>query len=107
MHNTYEFWLILYLICLIYTIIVLFEKIYKADQKERDKQGPEGMRKLIANLEVPHSSGLVHDIFNDDGGLLKRTLWYNVLLYIVIKPILSMLILCVFYFVSIYFSADL
>ncbi len=71
MHNTYEFWLILYLICLIYTIIVLFEKIYKADQKERDKQGPEGMRKLIANLEVPHSSGLVHDIFNDDGGLLK------------------------------------
>ena len=107
MHNTYEFWLILYLICLIYTIIVLFEKIYKADQKERDKQGPEGIRKLIANLEVPHSSGLIHDIFNDDGGLLKRTFWYNVLLYIVIKPILSMLILCVFYFVSIYFSADL
>ena len=107
MHNTYEFWLILYLICLIYTIIVLLEKIYKADQKERDKQGPEGMRKLIANLEVPHSSGLVHDIFNDDGGLLKRTFWYNVLLYIVIKTILSMLILCVFYFVSIYFSADL
>lgn len=107
MHNTYEFWLILYLICLIYTIIVLFEKIYKADQKERDKQGPEGIRILIANLEVPHSSGLIHDIFNDDGGLLKRTFWYNVLLYIVIKPILSMLILCVFYFVSIYFSADL
>jgi len=51
----------------------LFEKIYKADQKERDKQGPEGIRKLIANLEVPHSSGLIHDIFNDDGGLLKRT----------------------------------
>jgi len=85
----------------------LFEKIYKADQKERDKQGPEGIRKLIANLEVPHSSGLIHDIFNDDGGLLKRTFWYNVLLYIVIKPILIMLVLCVFYFFSIYFSADL
>ncbi len=82
MHNTYEFWLILYLICLIYTIIVLFEKIYKADQKERDKQGPEGIRKLIANLEVPHSSGLIHVELNRSRGNKKSRIERSTMLFL-------------------------
>jgi hypothetical protein len=103
MFKTIEFWLILYLICLVFTILSLFDKIYKADEKEKDKHSIDSMRKLVANLEVPYSSGLVHDIFNDDGDILQRTFWYNSLLYIVIKPTLIMLVLCVIYFINIIF----
>lgn len=95
----------LYTICLIGTIIGLFEKLYQADRKNRDKYGPEGMRKIVANLEVPDDPNFVYKIIQDDGDyFLKRTFWHNLLLYIVIKPILYMLFLYAFYFIYTFFS---
>lgn len=100
MHKTLTFWLVLYLISLIYTIVSLFNKLYRDD---RDKHAIDGsIEKLVVNFERGPRS-LSQDLFYDFEDFLNRKYRYNVLLYIVIKPMLGVLLLSVLYFIT-YFA---
>jgi hypothetical protein len=100
MYKTWYFWLVLYVICLVYTIISLFNKLYRDNE---DKHSIDPLRKVVANLDTSPPD-LISDLSYDFEYFLNRSFWHNVLLYIVIKPLLGVCILSAIYFITIFFS---